>query len=126
MASTEAGKRKAKPGETPSPMDYKKINMGEKSVPVSDPFAENEALFGEENLTIIEVDGKTDRQLLEGICERLNNMTLELHQVNRKQDEILNRVKIVENQVLGHEVEIQDIKQSQTNVEEKLSQLVIK
>ena len=123
MAYTDTGKRKAKVGETPSPMDYKKLNMGERLVTEVETFSGAGVLFSEEAMTIIETEGKSDRQLLEVIYNKLNNLTIELHEVNRKQDEILTRVQKVECQVLGHEIEIQDIKQTQSQVEEKISKL---
>ena len=123
MAYTDTGKRKAKAGETPSPMDYKKLYMGERSVTEVETLPDAGVLFSEEAMTIIETEGKSDRQLLEVICNKLNSLTIELHEVNRKQDEILIRVQKVESQVLGHEIEIQDIKQRQPEIEEKVSKL---
>ena len=104
-------------------MDYKKVNMGERLVTEVETLSGAGVLFSEEAMTIIETEGKSDRQLLEVICNKLNNLTIELHEVNRKQDEILTRVQKVESQVLGHEIEIQDIKQTQSQVEEKVSKL---
>ena len=58
MAYTDTGKRKAKAGETPSPMDYKKLNMGERPVTEVETLSGAVVLFSEEAMTIIETEGK--------------------------------------------------------------------
>ena len=88
-------------------MEYKKLNIGERSVTRSQTLTDSGALFSEETLTITETEGRCDRQLLEAICNKLNNMAI-------KQDENFTRVKKGENQVLGYETEFQDLKQTQS------------
>ena len=98
--------------------------MGERLVTEVETLPDTGVLFGKEAMIIIGTEGKSDRQLLEVIfCNKLYNLTIELYEVNTKQDEILTRVQKVESQVLGHEIEIQDIKQMQSQVEEKVSKL---
>ena len=72
-------------GETPSPLDYKKkITMDESG---DETLSDTGFMFSQESLQPIATMGKSDRELLELICNRLNNVSLELQPVNANKTE---------------------------------------
>ena len=111
-------KRKATPGETPSPVDYKKTNMCDSGD--EETLSPSGLLFTQNSMEAISVDGKSDRELLELICNRVNSISMDLPQVNAKQDRILQRIKQVETRVNKHEERINDLTEKQSRVEGKI------
>ena len=80
-------------------------------------------MFSQESLQPIATIGKSDRELLELICNRLNNVSLELQQVNAKQDRILKRIKQIEKKVETHDRDIDDTQRKQFEVESQVTKL---
>ena len=121
MSTSETTKRKAVSGETPSPLDCKKkITMDES---VDETLSDTGFMFSQESLQPIATMGKSDRELLELICNRLNNVSLELQQVNTKQDRILKRIKQIEKKVETHDRDIDDIQRKQFEVQSQVTKL---
>ena len=108
-------------GETPSPLDCKKkITMDESG---DETLSDTGFMFSQESLQPIATMGKSDRELLELICTILNNVSLELQQVNTKQDRILKQIKQIEKKVETHDRDIDDIQRKQFEVESQVTKL---
>ena len=102
--------------------EKKKINMGDHDCD-TETLSDTVVIFSEDSLEPIQIEGKTDRQLLEVTCSKLSSITMELHQVNRKQDMIIKRIQKVENHVLNHDKEIQHLQKLHIQMDEKVNHL---
>ena len=110
-------KRKAKNGETPSPQMEKKQLLCESGSNSDTETEDNE-------INLFSTEGKSDSEMLAFLCTKVNGIMSQLKKVNAKQDKIMKKLKGLEKTVTKHSEEIEDLKNEQQEIGDRLEELL--
>ena len=114
-------KRKAKKGETPSPQECKKHNTMQSLNESNGSDTDHES---DENWPgNLDIQNKSDRQLLQEVWSKLCNVVSEIRTVNKKQDKIMKKLKDMETKLTQHDKDIKDLKQEHEELKDQVKHI---
>ena len=120
-------KNKRKRILTPSPAEKKQLFTRQVAEDPFNMYSDNEETLSDvETGNIHHDETRSTEDTLKLICDRLNFMVSKVKDIDRKQDQILIRVKAVENKIAIHDQEISKIKQKQGELATEMDQVKVK